>query len=52
MRGKKDSERFFVEKQLFYKEYEMNVSENIKRKSFESVEYTGYEISLEEVLVF
>ena len=52
MRGKKDSERFFVEKQLFYKEYEMIVSENLKRKAFESVEYTGYEISLEEVLVF
>lgn len=52
MRGKKDTERFFVEKQLFYKEYEMNISENFKRKAFESVEYTGYEISLEEVLVF
>ncbi len=52
MRGKKDTERFFVEKQLFYKEYEIMVSENYKRKAFESVEYTGYEISLEEVLVF
>ena len=47
-----EEERYFVNKLLFYKEYEAMTKTGRKKKAFESVVYTGYELSMEEILVF
>ena len=53
MRSPEKNERYFVNEQLHYREYEQrNQDPLFPQKAFESIIYTGFELSIEEVLVF